>query len=229
MRRFWVPEALQAGAVVTFSDALQHRLRHVLRLGAGDVVGLWNGRDGWWEATLTDGKARAAMVGQQRAAQPLVHGPVVAVGLPKREAWELELRQATELGARAIVPLKTAFAQVGKINPARVQAIVQEAAEQCERLTLPEVPAPQPLPAWLAAQTTPLLWLDARGTAGAWPTGVSTVLVGPEGGFSPKEEALLAAHPLVRRVTLATPVLRVETAVVAALSISHNATMAGCK
>jgi 16S rRNA U1498 N3-methylase RsmE len=81
MRRFWVPEALQAGAVVTFSDALQHRLRHVLRLGAGDVVGLWNGRDGWWEARLNDDKARAATVGQQRAAQPLAHGPVVVVGL----------------------------------------------------------------------------------------------------------------------------------------------------
>jgi 16S rRNA (uracil1498-N3)-methyltransferase len=217
MRRFWVPEALQAGAVVTLSDALQHRLRHVLRLAEGDVVGLWNGRDGLWAATLTDGKTRAARVQTQQAAQPAAQGPVLAVGLPKREAWELVLRQATELGAQAIVPLKTAFAQVGKINPERVQAIVQEAAEQCERLTLPDVPTPQPLPAWLAAQTEPLLWLDARGTAGAWPSKIGTVLVGPEGGFSPEEEALLAAHPLVRRVTLATPVLRVETAVVAAL------------
>lgn len=221
MRRFWVPEALHAGVVVTFTEPLQHRLRHVLRLGVGDTVGLWNGRDGLWEAALTDAKARAATVQTQHAAQPAAQGLVVAVGLPKREAWELVLRQATELGAQAIVPLKTAFAQVGKINPARVHAIVQEAAEQCERLTLPDVPTPQPLPAWLAAQTAsntaPVLWLDARGTAGVWPTGVSTVLVGPEGGFSPEEEALLAAHPLVQRVTLATPVLRVETAVVAAL------------
>lgn len=217
MRRFWVPEVLRTGAVVRLPDALQHRLRHVLRLDAGDVVGLWNGRDGLWAATLNDGKARAATVQTQKAAQPAAQGPVLAVGLPKRDAWELVLRQATELGAQAIVPLKTAFAQVGKINPERVQAIVQEAAEQCERLTLPEVTTPQPLPAWLAAQTAPLLWLDARGTAGAWPANIGTLLVGPEGGFSPEEETLLAAHPLVRRVTLATPVLRVETAVVAAL------------
>lgn len=200
---------------------MQHRLRHVLRLAAGDTVGLWNGRDGLWEATLTDGKARTATVQTQHAPQPAAQGPVLAVGLPKREAWELVLRQATELGAQAIVPLKTAFAQVGKINPERVQAIVQEAAEQCERLTLPDVPAPQPLQVWLAAQiassSAPVLWLDARGMPGAWPTTVGTVLVGPEGGFSPEEEALLAAHPLVQRVTLATPVLRVETAVVAAL------------
>ena len=51
--RLFVDMPLAAGAEVTLGESQAHQLRSVLRLGEGDTVALFNGRDGEWRARLT--------------------------------------------------------------------------------------------------------------------------------------------------------------------------------
>lgn len=216
LKHFYLAAPLTAGATVALPEALQSRLSRVLRLGEGAEIACFNGEDGLWRAQLTDAKARQAIIREQRRPQPAPSGATLAVGLPKREAWETILRQATELGVAAIQPLSTQFSQRDKFNAARAEMIMIEAAEQCERLTLPTLRPLQPLAGWLKALHSPCAWAYERG--GAAPTRAGTVLVGPEGGFSPAEVAALQAHPQVQPFSLGPTILRADTAVVAALT-----------
>ncbi len=206
---------------VALPAPLHARLTRVLRLGQGAEIGVFNGTDGLWRAQLTEPHARHAMVLEQLRAQPPATGPTLVLGLPKREAWETILRQATEMGVAAIQPLKSEFSQRDKFNQARAEMMMVEAAEQCERLTLPTLLPLQPLADWLKNLHAPCAWAYER-TGGARPpapTQAQAVLVGPEGGFSPAEVALLQAHPQVQPLSLGPTILRADTAVVAALTI----------
>jgi 16S rRNA (uracil1498-N3)-methyltransferase len=125
------------------------------------------------------------------------------------------------MGATSIIPLKTRFAQVGKLNTERDHRHLVEAAEQSERYTLPTLLPLTSLEDFLASLTKPCLWAYERLT-GPLPThpeaAPHTVLVGPEGGFAPEEVTLLQNHQFIRPFTLGPTILRTDTAVVAALT-----------
>lgn len=155
---------------------------------------------------------------------------VLFIALPKKDAMTNVLRQATELGVNHIVPVLSRYAVPDKVNAERMQALVVEAAEQCERLSLPHIAPVQPLQQAVAASVTPVLWcaehikgafLPCTASKPNWAEGVA-VLVGPEGGFSAEEKAFLAAQPHVYAVGLGNTVLRVDTAVVAALALAKQ-------
>jgi 16S rRNA (uracil1498-N3)-methyltransferase len=222
MRCFFVEDALDAGRTLHLPPELQHRLSKVLRLNAGAVVGVWNGRDGLWEAAINDAKARTVVLQKQLRPQPPRCRLMLALCVPKREAWESALRQATELGVTDIVPLLSAHCVPTKINTERARQIVREAAEQCEVLAMPVLHEPCRLAAWLADLTTPVAWayerLDkhVKGTSSQPPP---CLLVGPEGGFDAAEVTSLQQHPQVHPLSLGDTILRVDTAVVAGLVV----------
>lgn len=227
MKHFYVEQSLSVGQSLTLPESLQHRLAKVLRMGAGSRVGLFDGENGLFEAELTDAKARTARILGLVSRQKELPRLELVLALPKREAWETALRQATELGVTAIWPVKSDFAQVGKLNPERAQMQVVEAAEQCERLNLPVLHPLQPLSVFLQELNEPCAWAYERGVKGdekGTTPKTCKVLVGPEGGFSPAEVAALQANPHIRPFTLGQTVLRTDTAVVAALAllVSHR-------
>jgi 16S rRNA (uracil1498-N3)-methyltransferase len=115
-----------------------------------------------------------------------------------------------------------------RINPARLDAIAREAAEQSERLDLPALQAPQPLQTLLAAWPPGrrLVLCDETGTAPliaerahALGPGPLACLTGPEGGFAESELDALRKLPFVFPVGLGPRVLRSETAALSALSV----------
>lgn len=218
LKHFYTPHALSAGQEVILDDALTHRLTRVLRLTEGAPLALFNGQDGLFEATLTQPKRGAARVGGQLQAQPRPRPLALAICLPKREAWDNVLRQATEMGVTDIIPLLSRHAVADKINTTRVLPRLIEAAEQSERLTIPTLHPLQPLSAWLSTQNNDFSWAYERHAGRAAPSLPSTVLIGPEGGFSGAEIEALQANPHTRPLSLGPTILRVDTAVVAALS-----------
>jgi 16S rRNA (uracil1498-N3)-methyltransferase len=138
----------------------------------------------------------------------------------KRDAFETALRQATELGVAIIQPVRTDFVVKTDFNAERAQAIIVEAAEQCERLTLPTLLPVMNLKQAVENQGT-LYWAAERELAAAWPQvpkSSAAVLVGPEGGFSVAEKNWLKQQPQVHPVSLGHNILRADTAVVAVLS-----------
>jgi 16S rRNA (uracil1498-N3)-methyltransferase len=220
-KRFYVETPLTAGASLTLPENLQHRLLHVLRKQPGDIIRIFNNSNELFEAELEDKKCRIVRLMQALPTPTPLPPLTLALGLPKREAWETALRQATEMGVTHIIPLATAFSQVKEpANPARQQTLLIEAAEQCERLSLPHIAPVTTLEDFLAAQTTPVAWAYERedGAPQPLPASCSTLLVGPEGGFAPAEVSLLAAHPQIHALSLGPTILRVDTAVVAGLA-----------
>jgi 16S rRNA (uracil1498-N3)-methyltransferase len=217
LKHFYVSQPLAAGVTVATPGALQRRLSQVLRLPVGAQLALFNGQDGLFTAQVASKDARTLDVQAPLKAQPQAGGSVLVLGLPKREAWESALRQATELNVAAIQPIVTQFAQRDKINAVRAQALMIEAAEQCERLSLPELRPLQPFAAWLEGLSQPCAWAYERLEQPAKPTTASQVLVGPEGGFSPQEVQALQAHRLIETMGLGPTILRTDTAVVAGL------------
>lgn len=227
-RQFHIPTPLTPGATVTLPEGLQHRLRHVLRLQPGDAFHLFDGTTGRYKAELADAKARTAKVLEQTAAIPDAAPLALLLGLPKREALESALRQATELGATDIHPILTDYSVANRINAERAQAILIEAAEQCERLTVPTLHKPLPLLAavegWHKANpSATLAWADETATPHVTNPSAATpraaaVLVGPEGGFSPAEQEALRPLSYIKTLSLGKTILRTDTAVVAALA-----------
>ncbi len=224
-RQFYCSVPLHEGQRVTLPEALQHRLGKVLRLREGDSLHLFDGTTGRYAATIADVKVRTVDVGPCVA--PFIPQTrfSLMLGLPKRDAWETALRQATEMGVTDIYPLACAFSVADKINAERAHALVTEAAEQCERLDVPTVHPLTPLQSGMAAWRSDnpeatLAWADERRLATTPQTlpPATGLLIGPEGGFADTEQAWLEQQPLVQSISLGTTVLKVDTAVVSGLS-----------
>jgi 16S rRNA (uracil1498-N3)-methyltransferase len=218
-KQFFVAAPLAVGQVVALPAPLQHRLTKVLRLTTGAIIHLANGQHGIMVAEINHPKAHTARIVAEHQPLPATPPLTLALGLPKRDAWEAALRQATELGITHLQPLTTAFSQVDKLNLTRAQLLLTEAAEQTERPTLPTLLPLQTLPQWLAQLTGPVAWAYERYTGPATTPTASTLLIGPEGGFSPIEIAQLQAHPHLQAFSLGRTILRTDTAVVSGLTL----------
>ena len=226
--RLFYDAALAEGAEIPGTPAQAHHLGTVLRRGAGDEVTVFNARDGEFAATIAHlRKDRCTFtLGTRRrapAAEPDLRLVVAAI---KRDAMDWIVEKATELGVSVIQPVMTRRSIVDRVNLDRLAAIARGAAEQCERLSVPEVRAALPLHAALDAwDGTPLLVAAER--RGALPirhvaAGMRLPcgwLVGPEGGFEGGELDDAMRRPFVTAVALGPRILRAETAAVAGLAV----------
>jgi 16S rRNA (uracil1498-N3)-methyltransferase len=227
--RLWTMSDLAPGGAVLLSAAQAHHLRTVLRLGPGAPVAAFNARDGEWLCRIGDpGGPRTALLVERplrpAAAEPdlwLVFAPIKGVRLD----WLVE--RATELGASALIPVWTRHTQSERLNLDRLRAHAIAAAEQSERLSVPELRTPRALAAVLAEWPAErrLLVCDESGAgepvgtaAARLGAGPAALLTGPEGGFDETELDRLGKLFFVTRVGLGPRVLRADTAAVAGLS-----------
>jgi 16S rRNA (uracil1498-N3)-methyltransferase len=228
--RLFVTAALAEGAAVELAQEQAHYLRNVMRLGEGDAIALFNGRDGEFRARIETFAHRAATVlveERVRAQEPepdlwLVFAPI------KRARIDYLIEKATELGVGALVPVITRHTIVERLNLERLRAHAIDAAEQSERLSVPTIAPLQPLDALLGAwdgarrimlcdesgNAPPVAEALAGQSADAW-----AVLVGPEGGFAETELDALRKLPFVSSVSLGPRILRADTAALAGLAV----------
>src|SRR5262249_21845199 len=152
--RLYVEARLDDGGRRAFDPMQTHSVRNVLRLKGGDPVLVFNGRDGEWRATLTDGGKRAlslAIGERARAQAPALDLDYLFAPL-KQARLDYMVQKAVEMGAARLVPVLTRHTQVTRVNLERMRANAIEAAEQCGILTLPEISAPLGLARVLAAR-----------------------------------------------------------------------------
>lgn len=220
------PGELREGAQLGLDARAAHYLARVMRVRSGDVVRLFNGAAGEWRAELDVAKRAVTARPLERVRAPTAEpGPVLAMAAIKRARFELVVEKATELGVAAIQPLALERAVVDRLNHDRLAAIAAEAAEQCERLTVPPIHRLRPLGEVLGerAAAPPLYAALERGDATPLARalarhGPGDLLVGPEGGFSAAERAALDRTAGVVAVGLGPRILRAETAALAGLA-----------
>lgn len=233
--RLFVTERLAAGVRVAPSPDQAHYLGDVMRRNKGDGVLLFNGRDGEWSGVIGE-LAKSCCnvdVGQQTRRQEVETGPWLAFAPVKKTATDLIVEKATELGAERLLPVFTTHTNTARVNRNRLRAHAIEAAEQCQRLTVPEIAEEATLSEFIDAwpKKRRLLVLDetgggvpiARALAKLQPVthGVSPplgFLSGPEGGFAASELDGLRKLDFVTAVGLGPRVLRADTAALAALA-----------
>jgi 16S rRNA (uracil1498-N3)-methyltransferase len=199
----------------------------VLRCASGDAVRLFNGADGEWLARIGLPPRRDAVtlsVERRLRLQQPEAGPWLVFALLKRDATDLIIRQAAELGVSRVLPVTTDRTNASRVNGDRLDAIAVEAAEQSERLTVPIIDPPQRLDAVLRNwPSNRHLFVAFERSWGDVPaamthTGHMALLVGPEGGFTSAECERLRRHEFVTPISLGPFVLRAETAAVAGLA-----------
>lgn len=230
MIRLFVEGELREGVAVEATPAQAHYLTGVMRLGPGDRLLVFNGRDGEWRARLGEVSKRRCILAAEAQVRAQSVGPDLdlIVALVKRARLETVVEKAAELGARRVRLALTERTNAGHTNVGRLQAIAIEASEQTGRLDVPTVQAPEKFGPLLGGWTSErrLLFCDeagdapaaadilAEGKAGPW-----AILIGPEGGFSPAERAAIRAVPGVVPVSLGPRILRADTAAIAAMSL----------
>ncbi len=227
MIRLFVDAPLSQGAEIPLDQDQARYLGAVMRLGPGGELAAFNGRDGEWLARvegLSKNKGALRAVEQMRP-QTDEPGPWLAFAPVKKTGTDFIVEKATELGASRLLPVFTRNTATGRVNADRLRANAREAAEQCGRLTVPEVAEPVGLDALLSnwPQDRRLLVADETGAGAPIAQALSEgaaqgLLIGPEGGFHPKELDALGELPFVVRVGLGPRILRAETAAAAALA-----------
>ncbi len=237
MQRLFLRPILAAGARIEADRGQTNYLINVLRLKSGDQILVFNGRDGEWLATLeVEGRKHCVLaLGEQvRQQQPLVDIDYIFAPL-KQARLDYMVQKAVEMGSGRLRPVLTQHTQVSRMNLERMEANIIEACEQCGVIAVPPVEAPVPLAKviddWAERDGERMLLFCDEGEESHNPyqaisglqRGPLAVLVGPEGGFSEEERALLRRQPFVTPMPLGPRVLRADTAAVAALAVVQAA------
>ncbi len=224
-------------------DEAKHALK-VVRLRVGDPCELFDGkgRSALCRIAHTEGTSRMMLQVERIQAQDefaALPDITLALAIPKGSNMDLIVQKAVEMGVRRIVPLLTERtivrlkAKEGASKREKWERTVLEACKQSGVSLLPVVEEPISLDAFLGreqggskvccaivAHAKPMrdILEEQRGLGGR----KLTLLIGPEGDFSPREyEAIEAAG--YGAMSLGPIILRVETAVFMAIAAARYA------
>jgi 16S rRNA (uracil1498-N3)-methyltransferase len=204
VHRFFVPDADPGSATVRLPSDEAHHFSRVLRLGPGASVRVFDGRGHEWRGTVEAAGRAGVVVKIDSPVTPAAEPPVrvtLAAGLQKGDRMETVVREATALGASAIVPLASthvavpARARDSKAAVERWQRVAVASAKQCGRASVPVVQPIATLEAILTAHRADRILMCVEPSrraagparaAGERPAS-ALVLVGPEGGWTDTE------------------------------------------
>ena len=235
--RLFVEASLPGDGFIIPEQDQSHYLANVMRLKAGAGLALFNGKDGEWAAEISEVKKRAVTVRvtekvKEQTEEPdvwLVFAPI------KKARIDFIAQKATELGVGHLHPVYTRRTIVDRVKTERLHANAVEAAEQCERLTVPTVSEPMKLEKLLDdwPEERRIMFCDedlsgrsAHEALAALSTTVNepwAIIIGPEGGFDENERSRITEMSQTTVVSLGPRVLRADTAAMAALTLWQSA------
>lgn len=228
--RLFIEPDLAPGTQILLGKDHSLYLAAVLRKVVGDQVVVFNGRHGAWLAQLASDSKKSVTLDllEQVAEQTPPSDFWYGFAPLKSERLDYVIQKAVEMGAGTIQPVVTRFTQVNRLKHERLVANAVEAAEQCEVLSVPQVAPEMTLEALLRSwpEDRKLILADEAEASSSPVETLATLrgqrlglLIGPEGGFSDDERAMLRGLPFVVPISLGPRILRADTAAVAALAV----------
>lgn len=232
--RLYVAEAIAEGQAIELSAEQARHVGRVLRAKPGDPLHLFNARDGEWRATVEAIGKSSLRVHIDSPLPVETESPLrihLVQGVSRGDRMDFVVQKATELGVQRITPVLTdhGMVRLDAKRAAKRQAhwtgVAISATEQCGRIDPPAIDEPVSLNDWFGQALSldaARLILDPRAATpiSAIDTGTAAVclLIGPEGGFSPREydDARAAGFACV---AMGPRILRTETAAIAALTL----------
>ena len=229
MIRLHVTAPLAEGHAVAPTLDQSRYLTQVMRLKQGDDLLLFNGEDGEWRAEVLEILKKGVILRCVEKTREQAFGPdleLILAGIKKARV-ETVVEKAAELGAKSVQLVITQRTNAERIRLDRLDAIAEEAAEQTGRLDVPAVHESRKLADIIKdwPEGRKLMFCDETGGepaigalqkagGGAW-----SILIGPEGGFSPEEREMLRALPFTTAVSLGPRILRADTAAISAMTL----------
>lgn len=222
MRRFYAEIPDQPGADVEAAPGELDHLFKVLRARPGDQFEVIDGHGGFGTVRVEPGR-RLVLVSRGREADSPTQRLILGCALPRRQKFDLLLKQAAELGVSEIHPIACERSVADGEHPERWYALLKEACKQSGNRFIPEIFPLAPLHSVLDElnrRNVTSYYGETAESAAPPPRAPESAawLVGPEGGFTSAESATLRAAG-VQPLNLGPCILRLETAAVCGLAV----------
>jgi 16S rRNA (uracil1498-N3)-methyltransferase len=223
--RLYHPENILENSTSLLSKEHTHYLVNVMRAKRGGNVNFFNKNGEWLSEIVFLEKDRVEVKFLSKIKENTnTLNTELAICLVKKNAMEIILQKATELGIRKIIPIISERTEVKEINFERANKIVIEATEQSNQLEPPQISEILNLKDFLNINRNKIFFADINSDYSLekkdFKEGETvTVLVGPEGDFSPTERELILNGSTTVAFSLSKNILRTDTAVISAISL----------
>lgn len=220
--RFYLDTPFQKGASKLDGEEFKHL--KVMRGEEGDTIELVNGRNQLAQAKITQVEKHQALLELIKVTDhpPPKRQIILAQAYLRPKNLDLVIEKGTELGATAFWLFTGERSEKDSLSDNqlhRLESITISALKQCGRLDLPQIVQLPPLAKWKEKPPGKLYFGDPRSTQHFAPASDITIFIGPEKGFSSKEESFLQKTLHVQGIRLNPNILRAETAAICALSL----------
>jgi 16S rRNA (uracil1498-N3)-methyltransferase len=225
--RLHYPETIVENSTNLLSKEHTHYIVNVMRLKRGSNINFFN-KDGEWLSEivfLERDRVEVKFLNKVKDSST-VYNIELAICLVKKTPMEIILQKATELGVSKITPIISERTEVKELNFERANKITVEATEQSNQLNPPAINQVTKLKDFIsnARKDTKLFFADVNSEYKIKPVDIEksqsiSILIGPEGDFSPYERELILASPNLTSFTLSRNILRTDTAAICAISL----------
>jgi len=229
--RIFVNKTISSNLIIYIKDKQHHFLKNVLRTKVNDEINIFDGITGEWKsAVMSINRDNTVLRVTNNVNKLKKSNDIWLVFAPiKHHRMSLAIQKATELGVSKIIPCITEFTNIKKINAQNLYDNAIEAAEQSERLDVPQIEKQVDLTTLLSnwPEDRNLIYCDEKIKERRSIIDLLTpikddnkkwaVLIGPEGGFSDSEQELITKSKNVLSVSLGDRLLRSDTAITVSL------------
>jgi 16S rRNA (uracil1498-N3)-methyltransferase len=225
--RLFHPENITENTTGLLSKEHTHYIVNVMRLKRGSNINFFNKNGEWLSEIVFLDRDRVEVKFLNKLKEPTKNSNIeLAICLVKKSPMDTILQKATELGVSKIIPIVSERTEVKELNFERANRIVVEATEQSNQLIPPQISEITKLKDFLKdlSGSSKLLFADVNSKDKLKAEALKeaktlSVLIGPEGDFSPSEQELILSNSNAVPFTISRNILRSDTAVISAISL----------
>ena len=225
--RLFHPENITENTTSLLSKEHTHYVVNVMRLKRGSNINFFNKNGEWLSEIVFLDRDRVEVKFLNKLKEPTKNSNIeLAICLVKKSPMDTILQKATELGVSKIIPIVSERTEVKELNFERANRIVVEATEQSNQLIPPQISEITKLKDFLKdlSGSSKLLFADVNSKDKLKAEALKeaktlSVLIGPEGDFSPSEQELILSNSNAVPFTISRNILRSDTAVISAISL----------